>query len=106
MVRCDGCVLRRGVAVEGDAVKRRTGTGFKIEHHAFDHWGKVYHAVPKSVWATLAWHLANEASGTCDVEGAAARKVVEELRVLNENEIIPKAQVARCLQAFGVGVTS
>lgn len=40
--------------------------------------GTVYAAIPKSVFALIAFHLANLASGECDNPGAAEKRFLEE----------------------------
>lgn len=65
------------------------------DQHARQHWGgATYDRIPKSVFATVAWHLANLASGECDTPGAAELRFVEELRALALNGIIPAKQAA------------
>jgi hypothetical protein len=51
-------------------------------------YGSAYDAIPKSVFATIAWHLANEASGTCDAPGAAESRFIEEWDCLIANGLI------------------
>jgi hypothetical protein len=41
-------------------------------------WGDAYDAIPKSVFAAIAWHLANLASGCCDEPGMAEKRFLEE----------------------------
>lgn len=72
-------------------MSRPTGI-FKNDQHARKHWGKAYDAIPKSVFATAAWHLANLASGEIDEPGAAELRFVEELRALAQNGIISGPQ--------------
>lgn len=75
--------------------------GMKNDRHARHHWGEAYDAIPKSVFATVAWHLANLASGEADVEGAAEKQFFDELRALVANNIIPKEQLASLLKLAG-----
>lgn len=72
----------------------------KNDAHARQCWGDLYDKLPKSVFATAAWHLANLASGEADNEGAAERQFFEELKALMYNDIIPKQQVLRALKDF------
>lgn len=67
----------------------------KNDIHAREHWGPLYDAIPKSVFATVAWHLANVASGKLDQDGAAVTRFFQELGALGANEIVPADQVAR-----------
>lgn len=77
------------------------GRGSKNDQHATETWGyDVYSAIPKSVWATVAWHLANVASGEADAPGAAERRLLDEISALAENGIIPAAQAERAKRAL------
>ena len=68
----------------------------KNDTHARGHWGdEIYDAIPKSVFATVAWHLANIASGELDNPGAAESRFAEELRAMVANRIIPEPQAKR-----------
>ena len=64
------------------------------------HWGAVYEAIPKSVFAVAAWHLANVASGTADEDGAAEARFEEEIAALVEAGIMPADQGKRALRAL------
>lgn len=72
----------------------------KNDSHARDCWGDLYDSLPKSVFATAAWHLANIASGEADAPGAAEKRFFEELKALAANGIIPKQQFARMFKDF------
>lgn len=72
----------------------------KLEEHAREHWGPVFDAIPKSVFATVAWHLANIASDNLDQDGAAETRFLEELQALGQNNIIPSEQLRRTLAAI------
>lgn len=63
------------------------------DHHARDLWGAAYDRIPKSVFATIAWHLANVASGQADVEGAAEGRFIREAVALGHNLILPLEHV-------------
>ena len=65
-----------------------------------DHWGRAYTAIPKNVFAVVAWHLANVASGTADAPGAAKQRFSDELTALYHNGIISKAQWKVSLQSL------
>lgn len=74
----------------------------KTESYAYDFWSEdTYRAIPKSVFAAVAWHLANEASGTADAPGAAEVRFVEEIKALQAAGIIPKDQAIRAARAVG-----
>lgn len=73
--------------------------GLKNDDHAREHWGAAYGAIPKSVFASLAWHLANVASGNADNRGAAEARAVEELRALG-GSIIPERQASGAARAI------
>ena len=65
----------------------------KINGHAAEYWGSdTLKDVPKAVWATVAWHLANVMSGSADSEGAAEEAFLAELLALAEAGIIPAQQ--------------
>ena len=72
----------------------------KNDGHAHRHWGAAYDAIPKSVWASVAWHLANLASGECDTPGAAEMRFAEEVGALADNGIIPKPQAIAAVRAL------
>ena len=72
----------------------------KNDSHARECWGDLYDSLPKSVFATAAWHLANVASGAADGPGEAEKRFFEELRALVASGIIPKQQIARMLKDF------
>lgn len=67
---------------------------------AYAAWGEAFDAIPKSVWAVVAWHLANVASGEADADGAALARFREELDALIAAGIIPEAQGKRALKAL------
>lgn len=81
-------------------MSRRMGVS-KNDGHATALWGHdVYKAIPKSVFATAAWHLANIASGEVDHGGAAELRFCEELKALAQNGIIPPKQVIASVTAI------
>jgi len=67
----------------------------KNDAHARQHWPTLYDETPKSVFATVAWHLANIASGQLDGAGAAEARFAEELRALMAMGIIPPKQALK-----------
>lgn len=71
---------------------------FKQDVSARQAWGAAYDAIPKSVFALVAWHLANVASGTADENGAAERRFVEELEALRHGHL-PPSQADRAIKA-------
>jgi hypothetical protein len=73
--------------------------GSKNDRHAKDHWGAAYDAIPKSVFATVAWHLAAIAGDNADDPDATVRRFLEELRVLGLNGLIPPQQVVATARA-------
>ena len=84
-------------------MSRRTGV-MKQDAHASEHWGwDVYATVPKSVFATVAWHLANALSESCDTPGMAEKRFAEEIDALVANGILPAAQGKRALAAIAGG---
>ena len=79
----------------------RPGGIFKQDRAARVAWGEdVYAALPKSVFALAAWHLANVASGTADVEGAAEQRMIEELIALRDGGHLPAAQADRAIKSI------
>lgn len=72
----------------------------KNDRHARIWWGDLYDSLPKSVFATAAWHLANVASESPDSDGAAEKRFFEELKALVANGMIPKQQVSRLFKDF------
>lgn len=68
---------------------------------AREHWGsEVYDSIPKSVFAAVAWHLANIGSAEPDTSGAAETRFVEELRALCNCGLIPEQQAKAALRAL------
>lgn len=55
-------------------------------------WGSAYDAIPKSVFALAAWHLANLASGLADAPGEAEKMFLRECKALAASGIITDAQ--------------
>lgn len=79
----------------------RPGGIFKTDTHAKQAWGSdVYAAIPKSVFATVAWHLANLASGQADASGEAEKMFLSELAALTRSGIIPRDQTATVIRAL------
>jgi hypothetical protein len=72
----------------------------KHDSHAVRLWGPAYLDIPKSVFATIAWHLANEASGSADSPGAAVSRFLTELYTLGANDIISQEQVKASARAL------
>lgn len=72
----------------------------KNDDHARAYWGGAYDAIPKSVFASLCWHLANLASGEADAPLAAEGRTVEEIRALAAVAILPAAQARTSLAAI------
>jgi len=80
-------------------MSRPTGV-FKKDRAARLAWGSAYDDVPKSVFALLAWHLANVASGTADEDGAAQARFIEELAALRDGQHLDKAQADAAIRAL------
>jgi hypothetical protein len=70
----------------------------KNDSHAKELWGAAYDDIPKSVFATVAWHLANLCSDRADTPGAALERFISEIEVLRDNEMIPKPQAIAALR--------
>ncbi len=67
--------------------------------------GPAYDAIPKSVFACIAWHLANINSAGADTPGEAELRFIEEWNVLVDNGIVPQplpARIDRQLRARAV----
>lgn len=77
----------------------RPSGGFKQDRAARMAWGDAYNAIPKSVFALVAWHLANVASGQADTVGAAESRVIEELEALRYGHL-PQAQADRAIKSI------
>lgn len=81
--------------------KKRPGGIFKQDRAARTAWGQAaYAAIPKSVFALAAWHLANVASDAADSDGAAEGRMVEEIEALRDNGFLPRAQADRAIKAI------
>jgi len=61
---------------------------------AREHWGAAYDAVPKSVYAVLAWRLADRLG-----EGEAVAICIEELEALG-GQIIDARQASRAVKSI------
>ena len=83
-------------------MSRRPGI-LKQDAAARQAWGDAYDAIPKSVFALLAWHLANVASDAADEPGAAERRAVEELEALRYGHL-PTAQADRAIKAIRAAI--
>lgn len=59
---------------------------------------KGYEAIPKSVFAAIAWHLANLASESCDAPGEAEKRFMEEWDALLSHGLsAPTAKARKAL---------
>ena len=77
----------------------------KSDSHAKEIWGgDVYAAIPKSVFASVAWHLANLASGEADNPGAAEKMFLNELAALGRCGIIPTQQMALVINSISKAI--
>jgi hypothetical protein len=72
----------------------------KDDAHARRAWGSAYDAIPKSVFALAAWHLANVSSESADSVGAAEDRMLEELIALRDGGHLPRAQADRSITAI------
>lgn len=72
----------------------------KNDEAARRYWGDAYDHIPKSVFALVAWHLANRCSGNCDHPGAAEAEFIAEIRALFKADIMDVAQAKRTLNAL------
>ena len=69
----------------------------KRDEHARRAWGDAYDAIPKSVFALAAWHLANGSSESADADGAAEQRFIEELEALRHH--MADGQADRAIKA-------
>lgn len=74
----------------------RGGNGDRV---ARDLWGLAYDAIPKSVFAVVAWHLADCASDEGVGNDGEVRRFVEELEAMRSNGTLDERQVKRALRA-------
>lgn len=63
-------------------------------------WGRAYGDIPKSVFALVAWHLANMASDRAGEPGAAELMVVSEIKALAEGGHMDKKQALAAAKAI------
>lgn len=76
----------------------------KHDTSAREHWGSdVYDRIPKSVFAVVAWHLANIASSNPDSPGAAESRLIDEVQALADQGLIPEAQGRAAIRALERG---
>lgn len=73
---------------------------FKKDEPARRAWGDAYDAIPKSVFALVAWHLANVMSANADEVGAAETAFANELKALADGGHLDKAQAFASLKAL------
>lgn len=78
--------------------------GFKSDSHARRLWGAAYDDIPKSVFATVAWHLANLCSESADVPGAAEARAVQEIETLGYGHI-PERQAKAAVKAIRAAIS-
>lgn len=78
----------------------RPGGIFKQDASARRAWGSAFDAIPKSVFALAAWHLANVCSESADVPGSAEARMIDELTALPDGGHLPKAQADRAIKAL------
>lgn len=78
----------------------RPGGVFKQDASARRAWGDAYAAIPKSVFAIAAWHLANVCSEAADMSGAAEARMIEGLRALRDGGHLPRVQADRAIKAI------
>ena len=77
-------------------------SAFKADGEAFALWEQAYAYIPKSVFATAAWHLANACSDRADAPGAAEGRFLDELHALHSNGLITDGQHKRTVAAVTV----
>lgn len=70
----------------------------KQDEHARELWGDAYNAIPKSVFATMAWFLAGAASDNCDDPESIVARVLEELDALR-GQVLPERQANAAIKA-------
>ena len=66
---------------------------------ARDLWGQAYDAIPKSVFAVVAWYLADCASDEGVGNGGELRRFIEELEAMGSNGILDERQVKKALRS-------
>lgn len=77
---------------------------FKNDTLAREAWGgAAYEAIPKSVFAYIAWHLANASSESSDAAGAAEQRFMFEWGALTAHGLQPPTGAARSLAKAGGG---
>lgn len=75
----------------------------KNDHHARQDIGSdVFDAIPKSVFATLAYRLADRLAGGNNDRDAAFEIMREEIDVLALNNILPLDQAKRSVKALAL----
>jgi hypothetical protein len=72
----------------------------KNDHAARALWGRAYDELPKSVFAVVAWYLADCASDEGVGHGGEVRRFIEELDAMKSNGILDAVQVDRALAAL------
>lgn len=78
----------------------------KQDREARGLWGPAYDSIPKSVFATAAWHLADCCSDAGVGNGQEVARFLDEVRALAENGLISPAQAARASSALRAQVSA
>lgn len=79
--------------------------GFKSDAHARRLFGDAYDAIPKSVFATMAYYLASVCSGSPDDRASVDARLLQELEALS-GQIIPERQGNAAIKAFRAAIAA
>lgn len=76
--------------------------GMKKDQVARSLWGRAYDEIPKSVFAVVAFYLADVASTEGVGNGGEVERFRQELEALLKNQIIDEAQARNALKALNL----
>lgn len=71
----------------------------KSDQHARDNWGSAYDAIPKSVFATMAYYLAGACVDSAENQQQVHARILEELDALSD-QIIDGRQGRAAIRAW------
>ena len=76
---------------------------FKNDQHARDVWGSAYDAIPKSVFATMAYYLAGSCVDSAEDREQVDERLLQELEALS-GQIIPERQGRASIKALRAAI--
>lgn len=81
-------------------------SGLKSDRAAREQWGSAYDAIPKSAFALIAFHLANNCADEPDTFSGILARFLEEADCLALNGMMPEARAKAIRAAIAKAVQS